>query len=500
MKCNRCGNEFFVGTVCPNCGNSVPMENANETVAYNDEISVNIDDKNTAGPAVNVYSHGTPQPQEGIFANPNMSVPEQNAYSKQGMTNQNIYGGQNMSGRQMTNMGMYSGQPMSNQMYNGGQPMSNQMYNGGQPVSSQMYNSQPMSSQSMYGYSNTNGANNEPPKKSKLPFIIAGITLAVAVIAIILILVFVVFKKDDDGNGNNNVEVTTEAGSNGHTPSADIPDTTEPDTTEPSTDEPSTEDKTSGNTTSGELLFSNETVDISYDKAYIDDIGYFIIEGQIVNKSSSKIGIGLDSCSLNNVCLDAYIYGSAEADATGEWEFVVEADNFAVTELTNVTDVVMYFSVYDGESYMDIFVDKMTAGCNVEIPAKQLVGKDNWKTVYTDEYCDIAALDCIFDDDGLKYYKTYIKITNKTDKMSTLMADDTESDGINVDLNGGYLVAAPNSTAYMEVYWHKEEVPDSAKKFGEVSMEIKMYDSADYTEYVDTDIKFNTNGIIEWSE
>lgn len=509
MKCNRCGNEFFAGTVCPNCGNSVPMENANETIAYNEEISVNIDDKNAADSGVNVYSHGTPQPQEGIFANSNMSGQGQNLYGKQGMPSQNMYGGQNVSGMQMTNPSMYnSGQPMSNQMYNGGQPMSAQMYNSGQPMSSQMYNSsQSMSGQGMYGYANTNGTNNEPPKKSKLPFIIAGVTLAAAVIAIILILVLVVFKSDDGGNDDNNGAVTTEDGNYGHTTEAttETPDTTEPstdvpDTTEPVTDEPSTEDKPAGNTTSGEIIFSNETVEITYDKAYIDNLGDFVIEGQMTNKSNSKIGIGLDSCSLNNVSLDGYLYGSADANGTGEWEFVVESDGLAVTDLKKVTEAVMYFSIYDGESYLDIFVDEMKAGCDVEITTKQLVSKENWTTVYTDEYCEIAALDCIFDDNSLGYYRTYIKVTNKTEKMTTIMADDSESDGIDVDLRGGYLVVAPNATAYMEVHWDKKEVPDSAKKFGEVSMEIEMFDNADYTGYVDTDIKFNTNGVVEWSE
>lgn len=507
MKCNRCGNEFFAGTVCPNCGNSVPMENASETVAYNEEISVNVDegaDKNLSEPAVNVYSHGTPQPQEGIFANSGMA--SQGMYGGQPMSSQNIYSGQPMSNRNMYGSSQpMSGQPVQSQGMYGGQPMSAQMYNGGQPMSSQMYNnSQSVSGPGMYGYANTNATMNEPQKKSKLPIIIAGITLVAAVIAIILILVLVVFKKDDDGNDDNNI-VTTEEGNNGHTnePSTDTTepstDTAEPstDTTEPSTDAPSTEDNKTGSTLSGEILFSNETVEISCDKTYINDIGEFVIEGKMTNKSDVKIGMGLDACSVNNVSLDAYLYGSADTNATGDWQFVVDASGLAVSDLTKITDVEMYFSIYDGETYMDIFVDEMKATCDVEVTTKKVVGKDNWKTVYSNEYCDIAALDCVFDDDYLRGYKTYIRVTNKTEELSTIMADDSKLDGAEVDIRGGYLCVAPKATAYMVVYWNKEDVPDSAKKFGEINMEIEMYDSTNYTSMTDTDITFKTNGVVE---
>lgn len=523
MKCNKCGNEFFAGTVCPNCGNSVPIENASETVAYNEEISVNVaegTDKNLSEPAVNVYSHGTPQPQEGIFANSGMA--SQGMYGGQPVSSQNIYNGQPMSGQpmqsqpmsgqSMQSQGMYGGQPMSGQpgqsqgMY-GGQPMSAQMFNGGQPISSQMYNnSQSVPGPGMYGYSNTNGTMNEPQKKSKLPVIIAGVTLVVAVVAIILILVFVVFKKDDGGDDDNNV-TTTEEGNNGHTnePSSDTTepstDTAEPssDTTESSTDttEPATDDNNTGSTPSGEVIFSNDTVEIYYDTAYIDDRGSFVVEGKVKNKGDVKIGMGLDAGSINNVSMEAYLYGSAEANATGDWEYEVEAGSLAVSDLSKITDVDMYFSVYNGETYMDIFVDEMKANCDVEVTTEKVVGKDNWKTVYSDDYCDIDALDCVFEDEFLNGYKAFIRVTNKTDELTTVMVDDSEIDDIDVDVNGGYLCVTPKSTAYVIVYWSKDDVPDSAKKFGEIKLEMEMYSSTNYTSMTDADITFKTTGVVK---
>ncbi|MGN0394880.1 MAG: hypothetical protein ACI4EF_05915 [Coprococcus sp.] len=484
MKCNRCGNEFYSGNVCPNCGNPVLMENADATVAYNQEISVKLDDDNnttmgtgTAG----VYSHGTPQPQEGIFATQNMYGTQN--MNGQGMPGQSMYGTQNMGGQGMPNSNMYGGYTQVN-----GYTQSNGYTQGNGYTQSNGYTQGNGYTQNNGYIGNSYGPNNQEPKKSKMPFIVAGIVLAAAVIAIILILVLVVFKDDDDEKKKNTTEATTTEAT-----------TTEDTTVEASTtEEPSSDEPSSNNSqipdAEGTVIYSDDIVDLTYTKTYISKAGDFVIEGEMVNKSKGRLGAGLDMVDVNGLCFNGNLYGSAEAGEKGEWSLYVYASDMTVAGLKKITDVNIYFSVYSGETYEDITVDSMKVQCDISTEIKNAPKAEDWVVVYSDDICEVAALNTIKVDNEYDEYEEYLKVTNKTDKNVTAMLLDTLVDGQDVYGYGGLIDAPGKCVAYFPVYWHMEDFT-TTPKFEKIEADFSVFDYKSYETYSSSAIEIKPKGI-----
>ncbi len=515
MKCNRCGNEFYAGNICPNCGTVMNMNNdEGATIAYNQEISVKLDEQGNMDygqSRQNVYSHGTPQPLEGIFASSNMygaqgtsgqGMSNQGMYGNfgmngQGVPNQSMYGTQGMNGQNMPNQSMYGTQGMNGQSV----PLSQGMYGngnmGGQNIPQSM--SPNMSNSGMYGYSqnpsygnNPYAPNNQEPKKSKTPFIIAGIVLALAVIAIILILVLVVFKEDDDTHDDERTTAAT-------TESISTESTTEDDvTTEKATETETTseEAKTDEQKTDGNVVFSDDKIELTFDKAYMSKYGEFTIEGKAKNKTDGKIGLGLDASDIDGISINSSFYASVDAGGTDTWTFTAEADGLAVAGIKKISNVNIEFSLYDGETYADIYEDSLQISCDVDTNLDKAPKDDEWVVVYKDDYCEVAALNRISEDMEYDYYNEYFRITNKTDTRNTIMITNTVIDGKKVTEYGGYLDVRAKATAYVKLYWDKKDF-EAVPKFGEIQADFDFYTTKDYNGYTETDITIKTNGIVK---
>lgn len=498
MKCNKCGNEFSVGSICPVCGNSVVDNTGNETVAYNDEISVDI--SNSAS-KVNVYSHGTPQPQEGIFSN--TAMPNQNGYS------------QYAPGNQM-NTNMYNSQPMGTNMYNNSQPMSTNMFNNGQPMSANMYNGmqgqsqmynggqqyagQQFGGQTGYAYNDNNvSISAEDTKKSKTSLIIACVSIAVAVIAIIALLVFVVFKKPDGGDDNSTTTTESSSVQTTDEPSTDEPSTGGQTTDEPTTDEPSTDNNSTNNHTntslSGDPVFSNDMVDMSVDSMDFDSIGNFVVKGTFYNKSSDKIGILLNTVCMDGTSVTGYTYGDAEPGDVGEWTLSIDSEQIALSDVEVITNLDVYFRYYNCESYMTVFDDSMNIKVDSVKTGDKILAKEDWIEAYSDDSCKISSVNYVVYNNVIDTYEMYIRVENKTDKCVTVLTDLANIDGESVESSGGYMTIAPNSVACSKIYWYNDSLPDECKEFKKIKFELSLVDYSTYETLTKGKVEIDTKGI-----
>lgn len=493
MKCSQCGNEVNPGAVCSVCGKEAPYDDE-PTMASEPIISVKIpDNESTSGESSqqlqnnqfmvnNTMYQGGPAPQAPYQGgqpgqNPYQGGPAPQAPYQGGQPGQNPY--QGGSAPQMPYQG---GQPGQNPYQ--GRPVPQVPYQGGQPGQNPY-----QGAQTPYKGSNIP----EEPKKSKTPFIVAGIILAAAVIAVVILLV-VLLGGDDKDKDKDKEKNTTERQTTEKEEPTTVEKTTEEITTEVSTegDTSDTEQSTGQADVSqleGTIVFENDYIAMTLSTPGMVSDSLFYAEGQILNKTSSGITVSNDACDIGGISVDAYMYTSVEPGSIQDITLTIYASDLQEAGFTHIDDLVLYISGYNNSTYEDVFEDKFKLSCNVDTGLEPEIDTSGYKIVYEDENVIVKASDDIYHDDTYGEYYCYLYVESKMNVLTSVMVSDTYIDGTPVTENGGWEDLAPMSGTYVDVYWYDADIGDN-NSFGTISAEISFFDYDTWEDYTVTTIEF----------
>lgn len=502
MKCDKCGNEFFTGTVCPNCGTPVAMDSDGATVAFDQEIGTSIPEAAEQKPVENqaaeqadsaVFSQNTPQPEDAIYtgaaANPygnqaNMYGNQANMYGNQ---SNNLYGNQN---------NMYGNQP--NNAYGNQNNMYGNQNNNPYGNQNNMYGNQP---NNLYGGQNFQpGAPNnytlkpEEPKKSKTPFIIAAVCLAAAVIALVLILVFVVLKKDDGKKDDEKKDIPTSEERTSETINA--PDTEKPnaeDTEAPSdTEAAATDTPISGGTLEGTVVYNDNSMQLTVVSAEYK-YGMLEVTGQVENKTGTDARLSDQGIALNGVSLNGYMTGDVLAGSKAEWTLSVYSMDMEIAGIEQIDEITAYFELYDSETYDTVALGNFTYDCDFKTDVTPKYDLSKFEDVYEDENCDVKAYkDIVKVEDA---YYTVLRVKSKMDVPTSVMLNDTKINGVVVEENGGWDDMVPGSVVYAEVYWYEDDLTEDCMSFEDIEMGFDFFDFDTWDDYSITTISYKTDGV-----
>ena len=447
MKCTQCGNEVNPGAVCSVCGKAAPLDDT-PTVASEPMISVQVPDTNNGG-AMNQPAQGTQMPYQGTT----------NSY--QGA--QNPYQG--------VQPPFANGQTQTS--YQGVQPP----FAGAQTPYQQ--------------------ATNPPePKKSKAPFIVAGIILGVAFIAIIILLVLIIGGGDDKDKDKDNedTEVTTEEVKTEEAADEDT-DITEgaasedaEEATESSLDD-GADATTDASDLDGTIVYEDEYVAITLSDPELDDYGEVCATGQVMNKSSQDMYVTTAACSVDGVSVEAYMYADVAAGATEDIYFSLYDDDMAEAAITHIGSLDIYLYGYDNETYDDIFTGTISLSCDIDTGVDPLFDTSTFTTIYEDNYMVIKVSDEILHDSDYGEYYSYLYIESKVDDITSVMMTDTYIDGELISEHGGWEDIAPMSGAYADVYWYEDDLGENPA-FDSISMAVDFFNYFSWDDYSETTIEY----------
>lgn len=464
MKCSQCGNEVNPGAVCSVCGKAAPIDDI-PTMASEPIISVKI-----------------PGNDEKQAENPSGQGSQQMNGQNNPYIGNNTMGQPQYQGGQMPYQGNqvpYQGGQMP---YQGNQPQ----YQGGQMPY------QGSTAPYQNGQTTYQGGNIPPePNKSKAPFIVAGVILAVAVIAIIILIVLIVGNKDDkDKDKYNNVttvatteEITTEA------------TTGDGSTEEIKTEEPDTSDDTnnggSGDVSQleGDIVYEDEYVAITLTTPEMTSYNTLYAYGQILNKTSNDLYVSNIACSLDGICVEGYMYTTVSAGSINDIDFTIYGSDLETSGITHIDNIDVFVYGSDNSTYDRVFDGQFTLSCNVDTGLEPTIDLSGYSTIYEDSYVVVKASKDIYHDSTYGAYYSYLYIESKVDDFTTVMLSDTYIDGVEVSENGGWEDIAPKSAIYADVYWYEDDLGDNTA-FNTITMELDLFNYSTWEDYTIATIEY----------
>jgi len=162
----------------------------------------------------------------------------------------------------------------------------------------------------------------------------------------------------------------------------------------------------------------------------------YTLKAQLENKSSEKkYTFTVDSCSINGVKCDAFLYGDISAGKKANEEITFTTETLEENGIKKFTDIELTFRVYDSNDYLA--EDALKETVHVYPYGKDKVKKFERKAKSSDNVLvdneNVTVIVTGYEHDEIWGYTANFFLVNKTDKNLYFGANDVSVNGYMID-------------------------------------------------------------------